>query len=1249
MPSWTNPKLIVDLRKTAENQLRRAWRTLPAEQRTQLRTAVHPADVAKATRTVTTAPALPLAKPLVSVVVVVTGADENLDATLRSIVNQKTTPLEILVFDITGDAGVATTTEGYVKRDSRIRFQTDQTLTSRAARLTGADNTKAPYLTSLTAGDILEKGAIDAALKVLKATQSDFAVGTVGLQKGAKFVTPAFQSQLHTSEVQTVGLEQAPDVLQDNFLSNKVFTRSFWKRELATVSTSGQYWQHEFIHTAYLRAESFDLLPHRMCNAVGDTAAASLIREEICRRDVLQERLERTASLEKAYRESATPAQYKAWLTYELAYALFPYYEVVPRTDDVFWTIIRTSIQNFKPGENIVWDEVRLHNRLILSAVLSDSRQDVIRICVSRSDLGSSYGTVFSDGSLKAAPPYLVELDTPPDEALLVCQPVDLRVVSVLNQHEWRDDGVLSIGGFAYIPSVDPDTGQLEINAVMVDQNGAEVAPLTVERYTDSRIDWDANDNWTSYASSGFRTLIDPQLMLNSEQEDISTWSVKLRLRAYDRELEADIAKRDLTGATGSLAVGSMAGNQRLAVEVSPKTGLTLVRVRPMYTASSISLDGRTLNLTVEAHSAPLAAKITIECTKLGLSRTATCTDVRGNTADYTIAIPRLGPDASPRTEHQWQLRLDSGFKTPQPIAWERDTAALEGAVDTTRRLRAKLTGYGFIALEERKFRVEATELSLSEDERVVTLKGTADFITIHAPQLVLSSGKAVITADEVSLDVRTNYGSNCFTAEFLLPVDPWCAGELMQEDGAYSVRYMPLKSEDALGYWIPVSRDMQTGLPARMHAEEVEIGLSRTAVAGALTVHLRSPLAPDEIGRYNQQRMRTEVDAEQRPLRDAVLFMCFGGKRATDSTRRILEEFQRRGSNLDMYWAIADYSVQVPEGATPVLIGSLTWHQLLSEARILVNNNNFPFYFRKRDGQTYIQTWHGTPLKKLGNDVASTNFSLSYWNLMWREATYWDALLAQNDYAAEVLAKCFGFDGHVVAEGYPRNDSLRSDDVDTRRAEIRQLLDIPEGKTAILYAPTWRDDAKNASKQYELVTYLDFEKAQKLLGEDYVLLLRGHHNIASQRQTAANKFVIDVTEYPEVNDLYIAADILVNDYSSVMFDFCVTGKPILFLTPDIAQYRDSTRGFYFDLEELAPGPLLSTTEQVVRSVKSISTIEQAYAPKYAAFVEKFAPHCDGDATSRVFDALWPESASPEAISSEGTVPRMESSHHSVK
>ncbi|MBG6181912.1 bifunctional glycosyltransferase/CDP-glycerol:glycerophosphate glycerophosphotransferase [Arthrobacter sp. CAN_A1] len=1234
MPGRNKPILIDHLRHGAEFQLRRIWRTLPPEQRKKLRSALHPADTAKVTRAVTGQgmPGIPLGPPRLAIVVAVTQPQQDVASTLRNLVSQSFGSLEIHIVDITPGSIAQIVAEQYATRDHRIHFHAVSAPSYGAAFEYGVAMSKAPLLLMLTAGDVLKDDGLRCVVNALRENESDFAAGTVGLRKGSKFVVGAAQTALHTSSSHATSIEEIPELLQDGFLSNKVFTRTFWVNELSAIPTAGKHWQHQVLQTAYVRASTFSLVGNNLCNVTGDVGAIQPSREELCSLADVVERVDRTLALDQLFRDEISISLYRQWITYELGEALFPYYEVIPRGNDAYWESIIEGVGRLGSAELLHWEEIRLHNRLILAAVLGQNRHDATAICVSRSDLGSSFATRYEDGELVAVPAYLDELHDRPARSLLVCQPVDLRLVSVLNQFNWIEDGRLEIGGFAYISSVDPLAGDLQIEAFLVDQHGSSVIPLDIKRHQDHRIDWEANDNWTSYAASGFSAVINYHQLLEGHAPDIGTWSVRIRLKAFDRELEGSILKRDLAGATGTLPIAQMMNNTRLAVEFRPAEGLTFVRVAPTYTASSIELDGRTLRLTVNAHSAPLAAKIIVECSKLGLRRTATCVDVRGDTADYEIVFPRLSADAAPRAEHQWQVLLDSGYKSPQPIAWDGDSDALGGSVDSRRRLRARLTGYGYLRFEERKFRIIADNISISTDERSILLEGTADFTALHLPRLILSSGKAVIAAEDVALDVRANSGSNRFFARFPLSPGQWQSDDLAPEAGAYSIRYVPPKAEDTAAYWIPVDNSLQQALPLRIKAANLEVGITRTAVAGALTVHLRPPLEADEIGRYNQRVLREGIQADQRPLQDSVLFMCFGGRRATDSTRRILEEFQRRQVEKPMYWAIADYSVPVPDGAQPVLIGSRRWYELLAEAATLINNNNFPYYFRKRPGQTYIQTWHGTPLKKLGNDVASTNFSLSYWNLMWREATYWDALLAQNDYAAEVLANCFGFEGPVVSEGYPRNDSLNSPDIDETRSGIREKLGIPADKTAILYAPTWRDDGKNASKQYEMVTYLDFEKAQNQLGDDYVLLLRGHHNIASQRQTASNKFVVDVTEYPEVNDLYIAADILVNDYSSVMFDFCVTGKPILFLTPDIAQYRDSTRGFYFDLEELAPGPLLSTTEEVVQAIKKISVVERKYATAYTAFVEKFAPRCDGNATSRVFDAIWQGGASSESV-----------------
>src|SRR5699024_10701463 len=157
---------------------------------------------------------------------------------------------------------------------------------------------------------------------------------------------------------------------------------------------------------------------------------------------------------------------------------------------------------------------------------------------------------------------------------------------------------------------------------------------------------------------------------------------------------------------------------------------------------------------------------------------------------------------------------------------------------------------------------------------------------------------------------------------------------------------------------------------------------------------------------------------------------------------------------------------------------------------------------------------------------------------------------LGQSEEAAKTLAKAFQYEGHLLYSGYPRNDSLHRPESEDRRKLVRGYLGIAYDKKVVLYAPWWRDNAKSSSSQYAMVTYLDFDAFNEKLGGEWTILLRGHHNIAAGRQTSGLS-VIDVTDYPLVNDLYLAADALVTDYSSVMFDFSVTGKQIVFLAPD--------------------------------------------------------------------------------------------------
>jgi len=153
-------------------------------------------------------------------------------------------------------------------------------------------------------------------------------------------------------------------------------------------------------------------------------------------------------------------------------------------------------------------------------------------------------------------------------------------------------------------------------------------------------------------------------------------------------------------------------------------------------------------------------------------------------------------------------------------------------------------------------------------------------------------------------------------------------------------------------------------------------------------------------------------------------------------------------------------------------------------------------------------------------------------------------------------------------------------------------------------------------------VGYLDAPALAEALGEEFVVLVRGHnHTLQAGRRESADR-VVDVTTYPQVNELLTVADVMITDYSSLMFDYSVTGKPMVFFVPDLEHYRDERRGLYFDLGAEAPGPIVRSQDDVVDALRSQS-VEQQYAERYDQWRCKFNPRDDGSAASRVVDAVF--------------------------
>jgi CDP-glycerol glycerophosphotransferase len=357
-----------------------------------------------------------------------------------------------------------------------------------------------------------------------------------------------------------------------------------------------------------------------------------------------------------------------------------------------------------------------------------------------------------------------------------------------------------------------------------------------------------------------------------------------------------------------------------------------------------------------------------------------------------------------------------------------------------------------------------------------------------------------------------------------------------------------------------------------------------------------------------------------------AVVYNSFHG-RYSDNPRAIYEELVRRSEGWSHLWtARAPGSNVFPAGTTPIVPGTDEHARAVDGARYIVANVEMREQLHKRPGMIFLQTWHGTALKRIGYDNRYVHANPAAFERDVEEYRRWDYLISPNAFTTGIFASAFrGFEGEIIETGYPRNDVLNAPDHDAQRARVREALGIEEGRTVVLYAPTWRDNLVHEQGPTGFTLALDVDEVAERLGEDHVLLLRLHFLVAAHLGDTRGGAVRNVSDYEDVRDLYLAADVLVTDYSSVMFDFAITGKPLLFYTYDLDFYRDELRGFYFDFEAEAPGPLCRDMDELMSALEDLDRTRRSYAEAYARFRERYCYLDDGHAAERVVERVFTE------------------------
>ena len=349
------------------------------------------------------------------------------------------------------------------------------------------------------------------------------------------------------------------------------------------------------------------------------------------------------------------------------------------------------------------------------------------------------------------------------------------------------------------------------------------------------------------------------------------------------------------------------------------------------------------------------------------------------------------------------------------------------------------------------------------------------------------------------------------------------------------------------------------------------------------------------------------------------IVYNAFNGRYA-DSPRALHRGLLARGVEAEHVWLQDERFVGgFPADVTTVPISSPAAVAALESADVLISNTHIQLdRWEKSPATFYLQTWHGTPLKRIHRAAASVPGE-EVMRALDEDIARWDALVSQGPAATRLLREAFGYAGTVLETGYPRNDVLLAPDAAARRAALREELGIADGTTAVLYAPTYRDDTVDAA---DAPDGLDLEQLVSRLGPAYTVLLRQHYYLYRRPVRTGLAGLVDVSDNPDIADLYLAADAMVTDYSSAMFDFAVTGKPLLLHPYDLERYRDQLRGFTFDLDTEGPGALVLDPEVLAESLLALPETSAEDAARYAAFRRRWTALEDGHATDRVLDRV---------------------------
>jgi CDP-glycerol glycerophosphotransferase len=1148
-------------------------------------------------------PPKPRMAPTLSVVVVAHNAEAYLSECLESLRSQTLKRIEVLVVDDGSTDGTVDIARQIAAEDPRFQVLIRPQLGLTASRNEGVQVARGEFLAFVDATDTVPPHAYASLVGSLRRTGSDFAVGSVRTVIRGKIRRPAWTAITDELGRPAQTLSEFPLAMGDTIATDRVFRRKFWNADIGGFPDSADAETFAIVR-ATLQARQFDFLRTISCVQHTRLAPGRLVPAPLTA-DELASRLTWHHTTWRLLHDGADPATWGPWLGSLIDGDLGDFAADAHRTDDLYRERLQEAAQEcLALADDTVWPHVRVERKLCLWLVANRQWADLEQLLHHFGIYGSMPRTEVREGRVYAVAEELPHIAGAPLECLELGDS-QTAFSGCIERVSWDGDR-LEVHGWAFIRGVDLATHPPRLTASLREQVTGSSQSCEVTQVSRAAANRWAMFRYQDVAPGGFVISIDTSRLDRTP----GTWQLRITVRVADMERTAPIRAVVAGGPRRMMSARDLqrADDQnRVVPKLDPEIGFVL-HVRPeQIQAGWLASDGagkatgtlRLLNLQLG-----------------GLVSVAAVSQLGRATAD----LSEVGPDGLQRFELDlpvnaggavdWQLRAVDTSHDEHRVSWppgeDQHGSQVDGGVGKG-CWRRSTTGYCDLTTD--RVTAEAEHLAIRGEELSIDLRLTG--------LAVSDCARARLWGSLADVPVRlVEPMGDGVRLVFTLRAARWGQPELPLPSGDYRIVL-------ASGREVTCSEELIALLPQEGLSTHHSYRFRRSGAA-ELVINLAPPLSDDQRSRVAQDRLSRWYQQSSFTPTETVLFQSYRGEFATDSQLALHSELRGRRPDLELVWGVKDLSVVVPEGGRSLLIDSREWYAALGSSRYLCRNIDFERYFRKRPYQRYLQTFHGYPFKSMGATLwrAQGRSESVVAHECSRRSDAWDAIVVPESFCVDLYRREYRYSGEVLVTGYPRNDALQSQDVAATRSRVLELLGIEPDRVVVLYAPTWRDTVATSPWTAKMFDGLDLEQLAEELGDSYAVLLRGHNYNLREGLSPISGHVWDVSAYPEINDLLLAADVAVLDYSSIRFDWLITGKPVMFFVPDLENYLSSRR-VLFDYAPTAPGPLLSTTTEVAEALLDLGSVVSKYAAARDLFNKEFNRLHDGHAAERVVDAFF--------------------------